>query len=231
MSTAKKIHSTTSPKHSEHQYTWLLEEFEKLQRARLSLVNNNSTLNTVAIQPVLPAWRNLSRRQKLACFCKQIADDNCKALSLRFSLEFMHRALTSTYTVKDYIRRTLNRNFQRKLGFIPLYMFVVEFDKTAPNCFHIHGIIKYHASEQKIISNILQETALVGNNNSGFKKYCLKMHRLTNPVGWLGYISKEYRKFATNSYFSQSLTKLTQKAYYDCRAETQSIPSYLYSNL
>lgn len=87
----------------------------------------------------------------------------------------------------DFIRSRLNPNFKNNLGYIPEYMFIVEYSPNA----HIHGIIKVPHDKKNKYKNIMKVT-LFGSNyrSSPLNSFIVKFSELNPAIGWLSYCLK-----------------------------------------
>lgn len=149
-----------------------------------SLVYNNIIYN---LNNNIPRWKELSKVQKVDLFFTYIVDDKWIAMTLRFSDAFVAKCVGRT-KITDFIRRRINENFKNKLGYVPEYMFCLEFDQ---NYFHIHGVIKPD-NDFDVIKKVLKASAFCNRKYQKIfpEQFKLKCAMLYRAKGWGNYILK-----------------------------------------
>lgn len=173
-----------------------------------SLVNNNIIYNLNNIN--IPRWKDLSKVQKVEMFFDYIVDDSWYAITLRFSNDFIDRCIDNS-KVTDFIRRRINENFKNRLGYIPEYLFCIEFAKGT---FHIHGVIKPNENIE-LIKKILKTTAFNKKHtiHNLPEQYKLRFVMIYNPKGWGNYILKNRNHPKFDIYICREITQKTKKIY------------------
>lgn len=181
----KKAKRNFSYKVRKHKYSSILEACRKIDNVEYSLVNNSNiiyNLNNINI----PRWKDLSKIQKAALFFNYVVDDSWFAITLRFSNDFIINCYKNP-KVTDFIRRRINENFRNKLGYVPEYLFSIEFDNGK---LHMHGAIKPNNNIEQI-NKIFKTTAFSRKRKyllpEQFKLCCKKIY---NGRGWGNYVLK-----------------------------------------
>lgn len=182
----KKKKIISNRKARKHQYRSILEACRKIDDLDQSLVYNSTNIIYNLNNINIPRWKDLSKVQKVALFFNYVVDDSWYAITLRFSNEFMSSCKNNS-KVTDFIRRRINENFKNKLGYVPEYMFSIEFEN---GLLHMHGAIKPD-NDLKKIKQILKTTAF------SKKRYCtlpeqfkLSCKGIYNARGWGRYVLK-----------------------------------------
>ena len=172
-----------------------------------SLVNNIIyNLNNIYTSK----WKELNKIDKVKLFFEHIVDSSWSAITLRFSEDLVAKCIYNT-KITDFIRRRLNENFKNRLGYVPEYLFSLEFDNKM---FHIHGVIKPD-NNFDLIKKILKTTAF-SKKNRGFhypEQFKLRCRMIYNPKGWGRYILKKSYHPKFDIYICNPITRQIAKKY------------------
>ncbi len=180
--------------------------FKSIAKSSKSLVNNNIIYNLNNIN--IPRWKDLSKVQKVELFFDYIVDINWYAITLRFSDEFV-RGCIHNLKITDFIRRRINENFKNRLGYVPEYLFCIEFDKTT---FHIHGAINSN-NNIDLIKKILKTTAFNKMYLKLPEQYKLRCVMIYDAKGWKQYILKNRNHPRFDIYICREITQKTKDIY------------------
>lgn len=170
------LKSQAEPRFSKH---------DKASKSGETLVNNNIIYNLNNIN--IPKWKYLTKVQKVALFFNYIVDDSWYAITLRFSDAFI-AGCSDNLKITDFIRRRINENFKNKLGYVPEYLFSIEFSKGT---FHIHGAIRPN-DDIEVIKKVLKTTAFSKklHENNLPEQFKLRCNMIYDAIGWGRYILK-----------------------------------------
>jgi len=205
---------------TKQQYRHIMEACRIIDETELPLVNkvynNINYINNIHI----PRWKNLTKVQKAALFFGYVVDKSWAAVTLRFSNAFMENC-AGRRKIADFIRRRLNENFKNRMGYVPEYMFCLEFkDKN----FHIHGVIK-PGDNLETIRDVLKTTAY-GRNHvknpmpENRKLQCVPVY---DGGGWGNYILKCCNHPAFDIYISDRIKGMIRKKYRELRRKRYAI--------
>lgn len=213
---AKKKSSCWNAHKRKQQYRSVIQACKVVDETELPLVNLISDIYSLNI----PRWRELTKVQKVAVFSKYIVDGNWVAVTLRFSEDFMNNG-TRRPKLTDFIRRRLNENFKNRLGYVPEYMFCLEFKN---NAFHIHGVIK-SGDYLDVIKRVLKTTAFGRNyTKNPMPEYCkVRCKQIDDSYGWGTYILKNCNKPWFDIYMSSPVRGRIRKKYADLRCKRRLI--------
>ena len=204
----KKAKRFFAHKVGKSQYKPILEACRKIDEIDHSLVNNNIIYNLNNIN--IPKWKNLSKVQKVALFFNYVVDGSWYAITLRFSDKFVAGCIGNS-KVTDFIRRRINENFKNRLGYVPEYLFSIEFSKGA---FHIHGAIKPN-NDIELIKVILKTTAFNKKYAQSLlpEQFKLCCKTIYDGRGWGRYILKNSNNPKFDIYLCVSIIRRIAKKY------------------
>lgn len=180
----------------------------------------NSLVNKYIINNInIPRWKNLSKAQKVSLSFKHIIDANWYAITLMFSNNFIARSINNTKKT-DFIRRRINENFKNRLGYIPDYLFCIEFKNES---FHIHGVIKPN-EDIKLINKILKSTAFNKKytQNTLPEQYKLRCTKIYESQGWEKYILKNLNHPKFDIYICNTMIKRIENKHRELFANSLS---------
>lgn len=182
--------------------------FKSLAELSKSLVKNNIIYNLNNTN--IPRWKDLSKVQKVGLFFNYIVDESWYAITLRFSDKFVAGCISNS-KITDFIRRRINENFKNRLGYVPEYLFSIEFSKGS---FHIHGAIKPDGNID-IIKKILKTTAFSKKSTHVYfpEQYKLRCVVIYDPKGWGRYILKNRNHPKFDIYICTPITQKIAKKY------------------
>ena len=205
----KKAKRKSYCKVRKNRYCYVLEACRKIDELDQSLVNNSTNIIYNLNNINIPRWKDLSKVQKVALFFNYVVDDSWFAITLRFSNEFMANCGNNS-KLTDFIRRRINENFKNKLGYVPEYMFSIEFENDK---LHMHGAIKPNNDMEKI-KQILKTTAF------SKKRYCtlpeqfkLSCKGIYNSRRWGRYILKTCYKSEFDIYICDPIISRIRQIY------------------
>ena len=206
----KKAKRKSYCKVRKNRYRSLLEACRKIDELDQSLVNNSTNIIYNLNDIDIPRWKDLSKVQKVSLFFNYVVDDTWNALSLRFSLEFIDKCCNNP-KLTDFIRRRINENFKNRLGYVPEYLFSIEFKN---GLLHMHGAIKPNNDIEQI-KKILKTTAfsrkkLLHTLPEQFKLRCVV---IDNPKGWGQYILKTCCKSEFDIYICDPIINRTRQVH------------------
>jgi hypothetical protein len=182
----KKAKRKSYRKVQKNRYCYVLEACRKIDELDQSLVNNSTNIIYNLNNINIPRWKDLSKVQKVALFFNYVVDDSWYAITLRFSNEFMANCGNNS-KVTDFIRRRINENFKNKLGYVPEYMFSIEFENGV---LHVHGAIKPNNDLSKI-EQILKTAAFSKKRYHTLpEQFKLRRRCIYNGRGWGRYVLK-----------------------------------------
>ena len=209
---AKKKIPANKKRAGKHQYRTILRSCRKIAETELPLVNN--IIYNLDID--IPRWKELTKVQKAAFFFEYIVDESWVAITLRFSNEFM-RNCASKEKITDFIRRRLNMNLKNRLGYVPEYLFCIEFEADG---FHIHGVIKPNGNLETI-RKVLKITAFGRDYTKNLLPDSCKLRckQVYNAPGWGHYILKRCNKSKFDIYICGRLIAQIRKKYSDLLAK------------
>lgn len=193
-----------------HQCQSILEACQKFIKTKMPLVNNNIIYNLNNINTC--KWKELSKVQKAVFFFDYIVDEKWVAITLRFSLKFMENCAHQP-KLTDFIRRRLNENFKNRLGYVPQYLFSIEFTFDS---FHIHGVIEPETNLD-LIEKILKTTAFSRKykQNSMPESCKLRCKQIYDAHGWGCYVLKRSNHPNFDIYICMPLIKRIRKRYHE----------------
>lgn len=211
----KKENSCRGAFRRKQQYATILRSCKAVDETDLSLVNVNNIYNLN-----IPRWKELTKAQKAAVFSKYIVDGSWVAITLLFSNEFMQNCARQP-KLTDFIRRRLNENFKNRIGYVPEYMFCLEFKDDA---FHIHGVLKCD-NNLDAIKKVLKTTAFGRNytKNPLPENRKVNCRRVYNSYGWGNYILKNCNNPWFDIYLSSPVRDMIRKKYGDLHCKSQLI--------
>lgn len=217
----KKENNYFSVNYGEKQSEACFASFKSLSELANSLVNNNIIYNLNNI--TIPRWKELSKVQKVELFFNYIVDDSWYAITLRFSNDFIDRCFDNS-KVTDFIRRRINESFKNKLGYVPEYLFSIEFSGGS---FHIHGAIK-PSGNIELIKNILKTTAFSKRHLQGSfpEQYKIRCIRIYDAKGWGNYILKNQHHPRFDIYICALITRKIAKTHRELMARQRILRGY-----
>lgn len=183
--------------------------FKSISELSKSLVKNNIIYN---LNINIPRWKDLTKAQKVELFFDYIVNDSWYALTLRFSDKFIAECIKNE-KITDFIRRRINENFKNRLGYVPEYLFSIEFDNGT---FHIHGAIKPNNDIEQI-KTILKTTAFSKRNKHNHlpEQYKLRCILIYDAKGWGQYILKNRNHPKFDIYICTPITRRIAKKYHE----------------
>ena len=189
-------------------YKSFIDKINKVLEERMSLVNNT---DNASLTYQIPQWRDLTKMQKLAYKMYFMDTSEMSAITVDFSHVLRDKYLPLNYAqVKAAVGKRLRENLKNALGYIPLYVFVVE-DKN--NMLHIHGIMNIPLHEKDRVKHALKVSACgVGYKDSPMNNRIIKIKPLTRPRGWLAYMNKTLTS-ARSLYISQPFLRKIRADY------------------
>jgi hypothetical protein len=162
----------------------------------------------------LPAWVFTGDRAKLFAANRALAGA-AYAFTLNLGPEQLQRALASPKGFSAYMRGMIVRAFQRKLGYVPLFWFVV--DTTSQGRLHLHGGIVCNDNVLNAMERALRHA---GGNWASIKHHerQLELKPQTDLDGWVNYALGNLPKVrcqisGTGVVISSPLRKLAQALY------------------
>ena len=156
-------------------------------------------------------WYSLEEDDKIVALGYYVKHyTNFKAFTVRMSSCFILK-MKQSENWADFIRRRLNMNFKRKLGFYPDYAFVIEKDDGGIE--HLHGMININAIPENEVRDIFKLT-LFGSDykESSINRYLWRLQDMTDPLGWATYCLKDYSGDKTHIYISNPLRRFVQES-------------------
>ena len=199
----KKAKRNFSYKARKQQYSSILEACRKINDFDQSLVYNSTNIIYNLNNINIPRWKDLTKVQKVALFFNYVVDNSWFAITLRFSNDFMASS-KNNLKITDFIRRRINENFRNKLGYVPEYMFSIEFEN---GLLHMHGVIKPNDDFAKI-EQILKTTAFSKRCYHIFpEQFKLRSKRIYNSRGWGRYVLKTCFKSEFDIYLCDSIIR------------------------
>ncbi len=207
----KKENRIFEYKISKSQYIPLLDQCKNVRKFEQSLVINNNIIYNI-IKYKLPKWEQLSIHQKLGLIFEFLIDDNWQTLTLLFSLEYIEKN-KNKIKITDAIRRNINQNLKNNLGFIPDYLFTIEFDNDN---FHIHGIIN-PCDNITEIKRVFKTSAFgrYYKRNSIPRNKKIICDSLHSKEGWINYIMKTHNSPQFDIYICNGIRRKTKSIYSD----------------
>lgn len=186
----------------------LFETLYRYHSSENALVYLNNIYNNTIKHP---RWKDLPKIAKLAYVFWYATEQRFYAITCLFSLELIEKLKKQRFP-EDYLRRKLNSNFKKDLGYIPQYCFIIEdLNKNG----HLHGIIESNIN-LKELRYVLKYTFFGENyRNSSVNNFNVKLEPLHTSEKWLAYILKrnsfEIKLFPI--YTSRELTKAARFRY------------------
>ena len=204
----KKKNTNLFVEHLKQQAKPRFSKYKKTSKSEETLVNNNIIYNLNNIN--IPKWKYLTKSQKVAFFFTYIVDKSWYAITLRFSDSFA-AGCSNNRKISDFIRRRINENLKNKLGYVPEYLFSIEF---CNGTFHIHGAIKPNDNIE-IIKKVLKNTAFSKNhqNNNFPEQYKLRCRTIYDALGWGRYILKSNKLPKFDIYICAAITRRIAQKY------------------
>lgn len=217
----KKKNYKSSANYNESQSGTGFSSFKSLSELGKSLVNNNIIYNLNNIK--IPRWKDLSKVQKVSLFFNYIVDNSWFAITLRFSDKFVAGCIDNP-KITDFIRRRINENLKNRLGYVPEYLFCIEFEN---GMFHIHGAIKPNG-DIKTIERILKTTAFSKKykHNTFPEQYKLRCVMIYDAKGWGQYILKNRYHPKFDIYICTPITKRIAKKYRELAMKQHNMKEY-----
>ena len=168
-----------------------------------------------------PRWKDLPKIAKLAYVFWYAEEHHFWAITCLFSTE-LTSILQKERFPEDYVRRKLNINFKKYVGYFPQYSFILEDIGTNA---HLHGIIQSDINKKQL-KHTLKYTFFGENyRNSSVNNFNVKLEPLHTSEKWLAYILKrnsfEIKLFPI--YTSRELTKAARFRYQILKEERMII--------
>ena len=212
----------------------LLERCENIQKTTTPIVAHDLIPN---YKYKLTRWKDLQKEEKTYLIFKKIINDDYVAMTLRFSADFITNAYRRHKCQRseliDFIRRRLCAGLKNKLGYVPSFLFVLEFDfpinakwigKESP--YHLHGVIKLTDADIPKAKKAIK-TVVFGVDFKASPMDCriVRFKRVWNTMGWLRYIIKN-KEVWNHIYTSQDLTKKIRTQYKTLELQAKKLDNH-----
>lgn len=188
-------------------------------KKRSALVSHNdidktaNTLDTLINKNKvrIDLWQSLEEDDKVIALGYYVKHyTTFKAFTVRMSPNFILK-MKQSENWADFIRRRLNMNFKRKLGFHPDYAFVIEQDNNGTE--HLHGMININAIPEDTVRDIFKLTLFGADyKEASINRHLWRLQDMTDPLGWATYCLKDYSGDKTHIYISNHLRNFVQES-------------------